>query len=257
MSATGLDQEEVDEVADEQTDLERIDRLRRGAYGGAVSDALIGLGVVNTALSADFRAIRQGMVIAGRALPVRARPVGTPPAALDDVLRGRPTAPRDAPVPQRELMRAIRARMPGTIVCFDAGGDRSDAHFGELSATLAMSQGARGVLMNGNLRDIARIVELSDFSAFTTGTTPNAYVLIEIVGIGEPAPFPGRLTPYVYIRPGDFIFGDDDGVIVIPEAVVDELIDRVEMLTGRERHERALIADGMDIDDVYEQIGVL
>ena len=53
------------------------------------------------------------------------------------------------------------------------------------------------------------------------------------------------------------MFGDDDGVIGIPEAVVDVVLERVELLTSRETGERELIAAGMPIDDVYRTIGVL
>jgi hypothetical protein len=50
------------------TDTERIARFRRAGYGGSVSDALWRSGITTTVLSADFLALRQDMVLAGRAL---------------------------------------------------------------------------------------------------------------------------------------------------------------------------------------------
>src|SRR5438094_8138645 len=52
-------------------DLERIARFRRAGYGGSVSDALWGLGVRDTVFSSQFKPLRQGMQLVGRALPMK------------------------------------------------------------------------------------------------------------------------------------------------------------------------------------------
>jgi regulator of RNase E activity RraA len=72
-----------------------------------------------------------------------------------------------------------------------------------------------------------------------------------------PIDLPGHLTHYVTVRPGDFIFGDSDGVQVIPEPIVDEILFHVERIHRKENEEREQIADGMPIDEVYEAFGVL
>src|SRR3990172_4670989 len=53
------------------TDTERIERFRRAGYGGSVSDSLYTVGVRDTVLSTQFKALRQGMQLVGRALPVK------------------------------------------------------------------------------------------------------------------------------------------------------------------------------------------
>ena len=53
------------------TDLERIERFKKAGYGGNVSDSLWSLGVCDTVLSQRFKALRQGMQLVGRALPVK------------------------------------------------------------------------------------------------------------------------------------------------------------------------------------------
>ena len=68
---------------------------------------------------------------------------------------------------------------------------------------------------------------------------------------------PGHLTHYVTIYPGDFIFGDNDGVQVIPGEVVDEVLLRVEEIYEKENSQRQMLAEGMPIDEVYAQFGVL
>ena len=63
---------------------------------------------------------------------------------------------------------------------------------------------------------------------------------------------------YVVINPGDFIFGDSDGLQVIPKDYVDEVLLKVEeIFTFEEERERDLIANGMPIDDVYKRFGDL
>lgn len=239
-------------------DVERIARFRAAGYGGAVADVLMGLGVVNTILSQEFRPLRSEMQLVGRAIPVHVRPRGTRPAEIQDVLvQGRARVDAHDDVPQREVMRAVTDAEDGSVVCYTCAGDESEAHFGELSATLAYAHGCRGVLMHGNLRDVSRLVRLPDFPAFTTGTCPNASDMTEIVSVNEPAALPGRHTPYVYLNPGDFIFGDGDGVMVIPADIIDETLAQLEALTSREARERELIAAGMPIDEVYRTIGIL
>ena len=57
--------------------------------------------------------------------------------------------------------------------------------------------------------------------------------------------------------PGDFIFGDNDGVQLIPKEMVDEVLLRVEATFEKENAEREQIAAGMSIDEVYRVFGVL
>ena len=75
--------------------------------------------------------------------------------------------------------------------------------------------------------------------------------------VNRPIFLPGHLTHYVKVMPGDYIFGDNDGVQLIPQAMVDEVLLRVEDIFKKENEERELLAGGMPIDEVYRQFGVL
>jgi len=68
---------------------------------------------------------------------------------------------------------------------------------------------------------------------------------------------PGHLTHYVKVHPGDFIFGDNDGVQLIPKDLVDEVLLRVEAIFEHENKEREQIAAGMSVDEVYRVFGAL
>lgn len=78
-----------------------------------------------------------------------------------------------------------------------------------------------------------------------------------INAINEPVFLPGHLTHYVRVEPGDFIFGDNDGVQLIPRHLVDEVLLRVEEIFDKENRQRELIAGGMPVDEVYHEFGVL
>jgi regulator of RNase E activity RraA len=238
------------------TDLERIARFRVAGYGGSVSDALNALGVRDTVFSADFKPLRQGIQIVGRALPIKLHSLVEPRspehhAALEAEWE------RQGGHPQKRMMRAVADAEDGVVLCFDCGGDMQPAHFGEMSCQLAYSHGCRGMLLAGNCRDTQYVLKMSDFPMFSFGTRPNAFGGWIITEVNNPIYLPGHLTHYVRVNPGDFIFGDNDGVQLIPEHLVDEVLLRVENTFEFENKEREQIAAGMSVDEVYRVFGVL
>lgn len=236
------------------TDLERIERFKTAGYGGNVSDALNRLGVRDTVFSDEFFSINEGQVLAGRALPVKLHSY----AKTDEVEEYLEEKwEREGIHPQKKMMRTVAEKEDGTILCFDAGGDMQPAHFGEMSCQLAYSHGARGMLCAGNVRDSQYVRKMEEFPIYTLGTRPNAFGGWEIIEVDMAIHMPGHLTRYVDVRPGDFIFGDFDGAQLIPREVVDEVLLRVEEIYEAENEERELIAQGMSIDEVYEEFGVL
>lgn len=239
------------------TDLERIERFKRAGYGGSVSDALYQLGVRDTIFSSRFLALRQGMQLVGRALPIKAH------SLVDRELSEEEKAAQDAKWeaegghPQKRMMRAVAEAQNGTILCFDCGGDMQPAHFGEMSCQLAYAHGCRGMLIAGNCRDTQYVLKMPDFPMYTFGTRPNWYGGWIIMDVNVPIHLPGHISHYVKVMPGDFIFGDNDGVQLIPEHLVDEVLLRVEATFDYENAEREQIAAGMPIDEVYKVFGVL
>ena len=131
------------------------------------------------------------------------------------------------------------------------------AQFGEMSCQLAYAHGCRGMLIAGNCRDTQYVLKMKDFPMFTFGTTPNAFGGWIITEINEPIYLPGHMTHYVKVCPGDYIFGDNDGVQLIPTDMVDEVLLRVEATFEKENEQREKLAAGMPIDEVYRVFGVL
>lgn len=234
-------------------DLERIERFRRAGYGGSVSDALAGLGVRDTIFSDRFKPLRQGMQLVGRALPIKLHSLveGVEHPGLAERWEA------EGGHPQKRMMRKVAELPPGSILCFDCGGDMQPSHFGEMSCQLAYAHGCRGMLLAGNCRDTQYVLKMPDFPMFTFGTRPNAFGGWVITDVSAPIYLPGHISHYVKVMPGDFVFGDNDGVQLIPEALVDEVLLRVEATFEKENEEREHLAAGMPIDEVYRVFGVL
>src|SRR5690606_24028837 len=123
------------------TDLERIERFKRAGYGGSVSDALWQLGVTDTVFSPRFVALRQGMQLVGRALPVKLHSLVERPLTDEERAEQEATWEAEGGHPQKRMMRAVADHEDGTILCFDCGGDMQPAHFGEMSCQLAYAHG--------------------------------------------------------------------------------------------------------------------
>lgn len=239
------------------TDLERIERYRRAGYGGSVSDSLASLGVTNTVLSDRFKALRQGMQLVGRALPIKLHSQVELEEFPDLKALQEKRWQEEGGHPQKRMMRAVAESEPGSILCFDCGGDMQPAHFGEMSCQVAYAHGCRGMLLAGNCRDTQYVLKMDDFPMFSFGTRPNAFGGWMVTEVNVPVFMPGHMTHYVKVAPGDFIFADNDGAQLIPKDLVDEVLLRVEDIFAKENEEREQLAAGMPIDEVYRVFGVL
>jgi len=239
------------------TDLDRIERFCRAGYGGSVSDALNGLGVRDTVFSDRFRPLRQGMQLVGRALPIKAHSLVGGVNTPEEQRAQEEKWEAEGGHPQKRMMRTVEELEDGTVLCFDCGGDMQPAYFGEMSCQLAYAHGCRGMLLAGNCRDTQYVLKMPDFPMYSFGTRPNAFGGWVITEVDRPIFLPGHLTHYVRVSPRDFIFGDNDGVQLIPAELVDEVLLRVEVTFEKENEEREQLAAGMPIDEVYSKFGVL
>ena len=239
------------------TDTERIERFRRAGYGGSVSDALYMLGVRDSVFSTQFKPLRQGMQLVGRALPIKLHSQVDLTDFPEEKAKVEKHWEAEGGHPQKRMMRAVAESEPGSILCFDCGGDLQPAHFGEMSCQLAYSHGCRGMLLGGNCRDTQYVLKMPDFPMYSFGTRPNAFGGWIVTEVNVPIYLPGHITHYVKVCPGDYIFGDNDGVQLIPKDLVDEVLLRVEAIYAKENEEREQLASGMPIDDVYRVFGVL
>jgi 4-hydroxy-4-methyl-2-oxoglutarate aldolase len=235
------------------TDDQRIERFKR-LYGGCVSDALHLKGIVNTVLAHEMKPLREHDVIAGRALPIKWHSLAPETHLSRDEYESRKQEWAAMGTPQKRMQQAV---FPGCVLVFDTGGDTQAAVFGEMSCTLAKAHGCRGVVNSGMTRDSRFILQIADFPYFTRGTTPNSYGGWRIVDVNVPIYMRGHLSHYVIVNPGDFVFGDDDGIQIIPRNYVDEVLLKAEEIFAFEQKERELIRSGVPVDEVYKMFGDL
>ena len=234
-------------------DMERANRYKR-LYGGCLADALWLTGIVNTILDHGIKPLRAYDVIAGRCITVKWHSLPPETHLTEEEKDARYLKWKAEDSPQKRMMRSI---VPGSVLVFDNGGDMQAALFGEMSCQLAKSRGCVGVVNSGRTRDTQFINKIDNFPYYTRGTTPNAYGGWRIIDVNAPIHMKGHLTHYVIVHPGDFIFGDNDGLQVIPKDYVDEVLIRAEEIFNFENAEREAIANGMPIDKVYDMYGDL
>ncbi|MFA5802345.1 MAG: 3-hexulose-6-phosphate synthase [Thermoleophilia bacterium] len=140
-------------------------------------------------------------------------------------------------------VEAIDSARAGDVLVIDAGGV-GPAVWGELATHSAREKGIAGVLVHGAVRDTPEIRELG-FPVFSTVVTPAAG---EPKGFGE-INIPLRISN-VSIQPGDWLVGDDDGVVVLPKARAAEIANRAADVFERENRLRQEIQAGSTLSQV-------
>lgn len=151
------------------------------------------------ALPAGIRPLAPRLRVAGPALPVRCRPG-------DNLF----------------LHHAIYAAVPGEVLVVDVGPAAEFGHWGDVMAKAAQVRGIAGLVITGGVRDSLRLVSM-EFPTFCgcvsirgTAKDPQGHG-----AIGEPIEIGG-----VTVCRGDLVFGDADGVVVVPAAEADRAIER-------------------------------
>jgi len=204
-------------------------------YTGAVADILDELGHRNQCLPADIRPLEHGMKVAG--------PVFT--------VRGRSQVAEDGVDPRYRQMDMLEAIFPHAVVVIDPGDETRAAHWGELMSRTAMARGATGIVIAGGIRDTPQIKSLG-FACFRRYHSPlTARWRFDFTDWNLPIQIGG-----VRVAPGDFIRGDVDGVLIVPKATIDEVIERASSVREREDIVRGALDQGGSIRELFEQYRV-
>jgi 4-hydroxy-4-methyl-2-oxoglutarate aldolase len=151
-------------------------------------------------------------------------------------------------------MAACARLTPGEVSVWSGNGE-GVCFFGELISIGMRERGCVGALVDGGIRDIRWIGEL-DFPVFARYRTPVQSIgRWRVTGTGETVPMPGATKAEVAVSPGDFVLGDEDGVIVIPAAVVERVLERAEELGAREVEIRGELARGLSLSEALARFG--
>lgn len=214
---------------------EEVSRRYSTLYSGAVSDVLDSLGLRNQALPYYILPLALDMVVAGPAFTCQGQPAED--LGSDD---------------SNTRIRMVESIEPGTISVWSSGGHCGSAHWGEIMCNAARERGCRGAVVDGGVRD-ARFILNMGFPLFARFRCPAGSIgRWEIRAWSVPLKIGETL-----VNPDDFVFGDADGVVVIPKELTREVLLRTEEIVGRENDMRAELAKGVSVSEVYKKHGKL
>lgn len=207
----------------------RLERL----YTGVVYDTLSDMGLAGQALPSAIQALNPGPVLAGRVWTLSG--VRTPSVSRDESL-----------LKWTEFLSAAPA--DHVVIC--QPNDNDIALMGELSAETLKFRGVRGYIADGGCRDVDFILKLGlpVYCKFTTPADIAGRWRVDEMGTSV------RIGG-IDIRTGDYVIGDRDGVVVIPEDRAEEVIGKAEQAVNAEDKVRAAILDGVDPKEAYLKFG--
>ncbi|MBP5698959.1 MAG: RraA family protein [Alphaproteobacteria bacterium] len=142
----------------------------------------------------------------------------------------------------------------GCVQVISSGGYRDVAEFGDISGKIARKFGAVGAVVDAPTRDV-RLIEDDGFKLFCMGAQcTDAYGKWQITEYEVPIIYPG-IHGVVEINPGDFIFGDPDGILVIQKDIVYDVLSGAEKRLEKENIVREEIYRTNDIVDLNNRVG--
>jgi len=150
--------------------------------------------------------------------------------------------------PERQLHRHVMYHTePGDMIVVDARGDMDSGIFGEMMLTYFAGKGGVGVVIDGCIRDAGPAMDI-DVGIWVRGFTPNFHAQTNIMpwGVNVPVACGGAL-----VLPGDIVVADDDGAVVVPVAMADELLARAGDHHNWEEFTRLRLAQGGDMRKYY------
>jgi len=154
--------------------------------------------------------------------------------------------------PYKNELDFIESLKPGDVVVATQSGAMTAGLWGALLSTGARYRGARGAIVDGISRDTREIKEMK-FSVFVKGIAPgDSKGRIEIINFNQPIKCGG-----VWVNPGDIVFGDDDGVVVIPHEIAEEVVELAEEKFKKEQRFMKGLHEGASVKAMFEKFNVL
>jgi regulator of RNase E activity RraA len=215
-------------------DNSRFQQVKDLLYTPVVGDILDGLGCFHQFLPQPVQPLRESMKVVGRAMPVlmidvhgeQKQPFGKLTESLDQLQDGE--------------------------VYIAGGGNMRCAYWGEILTATARSRGAVGAVVNGYHRDTPQVLE-QNWPVFSRGRfAQDSRVRTQVADYRCPIEIDG-----VWIEPGDLVFGDLDGVVIVPRKHEEEVLTLAMEKALTENVVRKEIENGMSSTEAFSKFGVL
>lgn len=204
----------------------------RAIYVPAVCDVLDGYGLRHQYMHHALAPLDPSMKLAGPAFTI----VGMANATTD--------------ASQRMGPRVIDSMMPHVVAVYETNGDEQTGVWGELWSAGAQQRGCVGAVVDGGIRDTA-FIRRCGFPIFHKFRAPgDAVGRFNILDYQVPVSVGG-----VRVRPGDYVFGDEDGIVVIPAALTLEVLEKAEGVKVTEDRIRVAIGNDERLADLYQKFG--
>jgi regulator of RNase E activity RraA len=217
----------------------------KGLYSAVAYDVMDEMGLPNQCLDLGIAPLDRDMQVAGPAYTVVAGPD----------MREREELPPNTKLADFGVFRHM---YQGCVAVVAAAGERQSGIWGELMSNASRARGATGVVIDGGIRDGRLVRQIDGLSVFARYTTPiESLRRSRIRDLEVPISMTGTLTSQVRVDPGDWIFGDSDGVLVIPKQALEEVLRKSEEARTIEDKVRAEVQAGIPVADVYNKYGRL
>jgi 4-hydroxy-4-methyl-2-oxoglutarate aldolase len=212
-----------------------LELIKTRLYTAVVCDTLDELGFRNQALREDIRPLQEGHIVLGYAKTILAADVY-----------------HIAEKPYEEEINSMDSIRENEVVVVATNHSRQNGIWGELLSTAAKMRGANGAIIDGLIRDTKKIKEL-EFPVFCTGFKP-----VDSKGRGIVIDYDCPIeVGGVLVRKGDIVFGDCDGVVIIPIEVLEQTVQTALKKVDGENNTRDELLQGKLLREVYEKYGVL
>jgi regulator of RNase E activity RraA len=225
------------------SDSELFDLARREFFAAVVGDVMDKLNLQHQFLPPEIQPLRLDMVVIGRAMPVLSMDV------FAEKITG--SANKLMAKPFGLMLEALDDLKPGEIYV-NTGSSPRNALWGELMSTRAIKLGAAGAIVNGYSRDTNGIFKLN-FPTFSMGRyAQDSAPRYKVVDFRIPIEIGA-----VRVNPGDILYGDIDGVCVVPRAVEEEVFTKALEKARGEKLVRKAIEGGMSSVGAFEKYGIM
>jgi len=217
-----------------RSDHELFKEMRAHLFTAIIGDVLDLHGYHHQFLMPECRPLSAAMVVCGRAMTVYEADVNEP---VD---------------PPFGLMLKALDSLKQDEVYLASGASPSYALWGELMSTAARVRGAAGAVLAGYTRDTSGILEMN-FPVFCYGSYAQ-----DQKGRGHVVDFRVPLEIHgVKVNPGDIVFGDVDGVVILPQEVEADVVAHALEQVKKEKTAKTLLLGGASAESVFGETGVL
>jgi 4-hydroxy-4-methyl-2-oxoglutarate aldolase len=201
-------------------------------YTGCVNDVLRELCLTRQALPPQIMPLRDEMVLAGFAFTIRS--VADPTCSGELELR----------------VKMLDELRPNMVCVWNANGDDEASHWGGVMTRAARQRQVRGAVIDGGIRDSKDILA-QGFPIWSRYRTSNGSLSrAKITGYQMPITIGG-----VIIRPGDLIFADIDGALVVPRKLIEPVLRRAQNMEENEEEFKQWVNAGLSPEEVFDRGG--